>query len=124
MKHIISKQTLADRLKRYRKESGLSVKELAAKLSEYEIIIDPKTIYNWEECKSQPSAEVLMCLLDIYNLSPILKALGYRASHNYEDTEYMELSNTEVKLIEAFRNQPEHRKSVLKLYDLDDIYNA
>ncbi|MCR4716590.1 MAG: helix-turn-helix domain-containing protein [Lachnospiraceae bacterium] len=114
------KNILSQKLRRLRKEHGMTAKELAYELSFYGHELKERTIYNWENAKTQPTVDELICLCSIFNLSPILNEFGYKVNPSKDDLRYFELEEIELKLIEEFRKHPEHRNSVLKLYDLDN----
>lgn len=109
----MNKQYIGKVLKEYRKKNKLSVKEVALKLNEHSISISPKSIYGWESGDTQPNAETLLLLCEIYNIEQILFTFGYtnRAS-NYAISEY------ENRLLKQYRAQPEMHDAVHKLLDI------
>jgi transcriptional regulator with XRE-family HTH domain len=72
-----SKEEIAKVLKEYRRKSGLSSKDVTEKLSLNGVTVSPKTIYGWESGHSQPDADSLLLLCDIYGITDILFAFGY-----------------------------------------------
>lgn len=63
---------IAKVLKEYRKQNQLSVNDVVVCLSEKDLNVSPKTIYGWESGQSQPDADTLMLLCEIYNITDIL----------------------------------------------------
>jgi transcriptional regulator with XRE-family HTH domain len=74
---VKSKEEIANVLKKYRHKSGLSTKEVTEKLSLQGINVSPKTLYGWEIGHSQPDANTLLLLCDIYDIDDIMLAFGY-----------------------------------------------
>lgn len=102
-------------LKEYRKKNKLSVKQVAAKLEEHCISISPKSIYGWESGQTQPNAETLLLLCEIYGIEQILYTFGYtNRACNYAISEY------ENRLLKQYRAQPEMRSAVHKLLDVEN----
>lgn len=109
----MNKQHIGKVLREYRKKNKLSVKDVAIKLQEHSVNISPKSIYGWENGETQPNAETLLLLCEIYNIEQILYTFGYtnRAS-NYAISEY------ENRLLKQYRAQPEMHEAVHKLLDI------
>jgi transcriptional regulator with XRE-family HTH domain len=74
---VKSKEEIANVLKRYRHKSGLSTKEVTDLLGQHNIKISPKTLYGWEIGHSQPDANTLLLLCNIYGIDDIMLAFGY-----------------------------------------------
>lgn len=72
-----TKDEIAKVLKDYRKKTGLSATEVVNKLSLYDRTVSPKTLYGWESGHSQPDADILLLLCNIYGINDILRAFGY-----------------------------------------------
>ena len=70
-------ETIAKALKESRKQNALSVKEVAAKLHDKSLDFSEKTIYGRENGQSQPNADTLLILCEIYNIHNILGTFGY-----------------------------------------------
>ena len=64
-------ETIAKALKESRKQNALSVKEVAARLHDKSLDFSEKTIYGWENGQSQPNADTLLILCEIYNIHNI-----------------------------------------------------
>lgn len=95
-------------LKEYRKKNHYSVNDVALKLQEHSMSVAPKTIYGWESGQSQPSADVLLTLCEIYNIPNILTAFGYEEIN----TQPLELTVHECSLIQSYRNHPQLQEAV------------
>lgn len=101
-------------LKYYRKLRKLTVCEVSEKLQAQNLKVAVKTIYGWESGHTQPDADTLLLLCEIYNIENILDTFGYSNS----DTELLHLTEHEKKLIIEYRNQYEMQAAVNKLLDL------
>jgi len=66
----------------------------------------PKTIYGWESGQANPSADILLTLCDLYNITDILEAFGYDSNENFHVTP------SERTIIEAYRAHPEMHEAV------------
>lgn len=105
---------IAQVLKQYRKENGLSVSDVSKLLEEKSIHVAVKTIYGWESGQTQPDADTLLVLCDIYNIDDILATFGYNAKKTFNITKY------EEELIINYRKHPELQYAVKKLLDLNN----
>lgn len=103
-------------LKEYRKQNNFSVSDVSLMLHERSIDVAPKTIYGWESGQANPSADTLLVLCEMYNISDILTAFGYR-----EDASSFHVTPSERALIESYRKHPELQKAVNKLLDLNVV---
>lgn len=72
-----TKDEIAKVLKDYRQRTGLSATEVVKRLSIYDRTISPKTLYGWESGHSQPDADSLLLLCNIYGIKDIMRAFGY-----------------------------------------------
>lgn len=68
--------------------------------------VAPKTIYGWESGQANPSADLLLTLCEMYNITDILSAFGYSGNEDFH------LTASEQKLIEAYRAHPELQEAV------------
>lgn len=107
-------ENIAKVLKAYRKHNHLSVNEVATRLEQRSLPVAPKTIYGWESGQTQPDADTLLLLCDIYQIDDILNAFGYLK----EETEPLMLTAFEKQLILKYRNSPAMQDAVNKLLDL------
>ena len=98
--------------KNYRKLNKLSVRDVSGILKEKSLNVAEKTIYGWESGQTQPNADTLLMLCEIYNIENILGTFGYT------DEEPINLTSHEVKLIKQYRNHPEIQDAVNKLLDV------
>ena len=103
-------------LKEYRKRNHYSVNDVSLMLRERSIHVAPKTIYGWESGQANPSADILLVLCELYNISNILSVFGYR-----EESSTFSISFSDRDLIESYRKHPELQKAVNKLLDLNVI---
>ena len=109
----MNKQHIGKVLRDYRKKNNLTVNDVALKLEEHSINVSPKSIYGWENGQTQPNAETLLVLCEIYNIEQILFTFGYRTrAANYAVSEY------ENRLLKQYRAQPHMHDAVHKLLDL------
>lgn len=100
-------------LKEYRKRSQLSVKQVSTLLRDKSVNVAEKTIYGWENGQSQPDADTLLILCDIYKIENILGTFGYRSDKVFH------VSRNEMVLIEHFRSHPEMHDAIYKLLDIN-----
>lgn len=102
-------------LKEYRKKNHYSVSDVSIMLRSRSIDVAPKTIYGWESGQANPSADVLLTLCELYNITDILSAFGYASSEDFHVT------TSERVLIEAYRKHPELQPAIHKLLDLTPV---
>lgn len=93
-------------LKEYRKKNKYSINDVALLLKERSIHVATKTIYGWESGQSQPSADTLLTLCELYNVQNILQAFGY------ESEDHFQLTSQERALIKSYRAHPELQEAV------------
>lgn len=65
-------------LKSFRENKSLSIEEVSKHLIKNGLKGAPKTIYGWERGHSEPDAVTLMTLCDLYGISDIMEAFGYK----------------------------------------------
>lgn len=102
-------------LKYYRKLNHLSVPEVSDIFRKRGSDIAVKTIYGWESGQSQPSADCLMFLCELYHIENILETFGYQNT----ESEPLFLSSTEKSIVKGLRAHPEYQAVILKLLDLE-----
>lgn len=91
---------IAKTLKYYRKKNKLSVADVAQKLDEVSSMpVAIKTIYGWESGQTQPDADMLLLLCQLYQINDILKTFGYKNEEEFHITEF------EKKLIMQYRRK-------------------
>lgn len=93
-------------LKEYRKRNHFSVNDVSLMLHERSIEVAPKTIYGWESGQANPSADMLLTLCEMYNITDVLSVFGYKERPNFHITAY------EQNLIESYRRHPELQEAV------------
>lgn len=103
-------------LKEYRKKNQFTVNDVSLMLHERSIEVAPKTIYGWESGQANPSADMLLTLCEMYNITDILSVFGYT-----EDDSFFHVTPSERALIESYRKHPELQKAVNKLLDLSVV---
>lgn len=101
----MSKEYVASVLKRLRIKSGLTADEVGEMVGK-----SGKTVSGWENARSQPDAEILLQLCDIYKVDNILQE--FNEIKNTVQTIDITLSEHERKIILAYRNQPAMQKAV------------
>lgn len=94
---------IAEVLKAYRKMNNLSVRDVTELLEEKSLKVAEKTVYGWESSATQPDADTLLLLCDIYNIDNILGTFGYT------DEEPINLTKHEHHLIEQYRSTLKYR---------------
>ena len=104
---------IACMLKAYRKLNHYSVDDIVLKLESHNLSVASKTIYGWESGQTQPDADTLLLLCEIYHIDDILGTFGYRDSH-----EKLILSEEERELIQHYRIFPDMQNAVKKLLEM------
>lgn len=107
---------IAAMLRYYRRLNQYTVNQVSDILKEYKIVAAPKTIYAWENGTSQPKAETLMLLCELYGIENVLETFGY--SKSKIDDKVTNLTVDEKNLINQYRMHPEMHIAVRKLLDL------
>lgn len=107
-------ERIAQVLKEYRKKNKLTVNDVSLKLQEKSLTVAPKTIYGWESGQTQPDADTLLLLCEIYHIDQILNTFGYT-----NRTGTSSLSEYEVRLIKEYRAHPEMHEAIHKLLDMN-----
>lgn len=102
-------------LKEYRKKNSYTVNDVSLMLRDRSIEVAPKTIYGWESGQANPSADMLLTLCELYNITDILPTFGYANEESFHVTA------SERALIESYRKHPEMQPAVHKLLDLAPV---
>ena len=117
MEYIMNNPNLGVLLRYYRKAAHLTVKDVAAKFqNEYNTTLSTKTIYGWEGGQNQPSADTLLTLCKMYNITNIVESLGYAGP--IEQTPLI-LSDEEREIIKKYRSHKVFHAAVSKLMELE-----
>lgn len=103
---------IAKVLKAARKRNALSVKDVVCRLEDRSMYVAPKTLYGWENGQSQPSADTLLVLCEIYNIHDILKTFGYKNEFSDEFTDF------EKTMIFQLRKRKDMVPAIKKLLDM------
>lgn len=104
----MSKEQIALKLKKYREQCGLSVKDVQQKLALMGFSISDKTIYGYESGHRQPDADTLMAMCVIYGIDDVFSAFGYKDTDEEEDIDESYEGNDEVwRLRDELRTRPE-----------------
>lgn len=99
-------------LKKYRIDSGLSVKTISDIMTSKGFKASEKTIYSWENGNSSPTPEALLEMCTIYGVGNILEAFGY---DGYKNNGSLQLNIYEIDLIEKYRQLDQHGKELVSL---------
>lgn len=108
-------EMIAKVLKETRKQSNLSIKDVARKLSERSLCVAEKTIYGWESGQTQPDADTLLILCEIYNIDNILGTFGYKEEAPFHITAH------EKELILNYRKNPQMQDAVETLLGMQEV---
>ncbi len=103
----MSKEQIALKLKKYREQCGLSVKDVQQKLALMGFSISDKTIYGYESGHRQPDADTLMAMCVIYGIDDVFSAFGYRDTEAETVEESYEGDDEMWKLRDELRTRPE-----------------
>ena len=103
-------------LRYYRQAADLSVQQVVDKLqNDYNIKLSPKTVYGWETNQNQPSADTLLTLCKMYNVTNLLESLGYNGP---EEQMPLILTKEERELVLNYRTHKQYHNSIRKLLDM------
>lgn len=107
----MSKQYVANVLKKLRTQSGMTADDVGQLVGK-----SGKTVNGWENARSQPDAEMLLKLCDIYNVKDILAEFQELKLHIVE-------SDNKQKLVELYEglNNIGKRKAIDYMNDLAQI---
>ena len=109
---------IGERLKFYREQNNLTIKQVSAILSETYPVAD-KTIYGWESGRSQPDIDTLMRLCCIYEIDNILECFEYKTTNKTVKKTMFKLSTQEKHLVEEYRKHPNMQEAIQKLLDIE-----
>lgn len=107
---------IAEALRYYRKLKGYSVHDVAGILAEHKNAVAVKTVYGWENGTTQPDADTLMFLCELYGITDVLYTFGYNSQCSKQTSS--PLTQKEIKLIEGYRNNPDMQGAVDRLLNL------
>lgn len=107
---------IAVMLRYYRKLRNYSINDVSEILKKHNVKAATKTIYSWENATTQPSADTLMLLCEIYEIPNVLEVFGYA---KLEDGVDCILSPEEKHIITEFRNHPEMQNAVRQLLGIN-----
>lgn len=105
-------ENIGKMLKQNRKLQKLSVNEVSDFLRENNAPAAPKTIYGWESGHTQPDADTLLHLCDLYKIDNILQTFGY---DNNDAEPKPILTEFEYEVILKYREHPEMHGAIHKL---------
>ncbi len=103
----MSKEQIALKLKKYREQCGLSVKDVQQKLALMGFSISDKTIYGYESGHRQPDADTLMAMCVIYGIDDVFSAFGYKDTDEEDIDESYEGNDEVWRLRDELRTRPE-----------------
>lgn len=99
------KKDFAETLKEMRVNAGYSQKEV------YEMFnIRQSTFSAWETGRAEPSADMLLKLCKLYNVTDILGAFGF---DGYNEDGSLQLNINEISVIEKYRSLDPHGKEMV-----------
>lgn len=107
---------IAHVLKQYRKKNDISVNDVSNILKENNNYAAPKTIYGWESGQTQPDADTLMFLCDLYGITNVLETFGYQEP---DDNKPLILSPKERTLLLEYRKQKDMQPAIDRLLKLE-----
>lgn len=100
------KYEIGNRIRKYREKLGISQKELAERIG-----VSNGRVSNWEQGLNRPDADMLAELCRALEVSPS-SLLGIKLSKD-------ELSDTERKIIQAYREKKDLQKAINILLEID-----
>jgi len=101
------KYEIGSRIRRYRKENGLTQEQLADKIN-----VTKNRVSNWEQGINRPDADILADICRALNVSPS-NLLGVYLSSD-------DLNERERRVIQAYRDKADMQKAVDILLGIDD----
>ena len=101
------KYEIGSRIRRYRKENGLTQEQLADKIN-----VTKNRVSNWEQGINRPDADILADICRALNVSPS-NLLGVYLSSG-------DLNERERRVIQAYRDKADMQKAVDILLGIDD----
>ncbi len=104
----MSKESVAQALKRLRTNSGLTADEVGSLVGR-----SGKAVNGWENSRGEPSIEILLKLSKIYNVNNILNEFR----HNQNNSDFI-LNKHEKAIILAYRNKKDMHSAIDKLLDV------
>lgn len=113
----MSREHIANVLKKLRLKSGLTAKEVGEMIGK-----SGKTVSAWENNHGQPDAEILIALCDIYEVDDILQE--FRENNLSDKSNRLTLSLHETSVITAYRSKPEMQPAVDKLLGVETDSNT
>lgn len=93
------KYEIGSRIRKYRKENGLTQEELAARIH-----VSKGRVSNWEQGLNRPDADILAALCKALNISPSNLLNVHLADDN--------ITEHEMALIKAYRTKPDLQHAV------------
>ena len=109
----MSKEYIAAVLKRLRLKSGLTADEVGLMVGK-----SGKTVNGWENARSQPDAEILLQLCDIYEVEDIMAE--FSELKELAKKNHFPLTQHEKDVVTAYRNKPEMQPAIDKLLGIED----
>lgn len=99
------RMNFSETLKQLRINAGYTQKQV------YEMIGVPQSTFSsWEIGKSEPSADTLLHLCQIYGVEDVLTAFGY---DGYKEDGSLQLNMYEIDIIEKYRELDAHGKEMV-----------
>ncbi len=99
-------EMIGEVLRNFRRANNYSIKDVHKLLKERYIIAAEKTIYSWESGRSQPDADTLLILCDLYDIKDILGTFGY------SERDDIIFTRSEAKVIKHYRKHPEFHHAI------------
>ena len=109
------KDALAANLKKYRKQSGMTIDEVGVLIGK-----SGKTVSAWENGRGQPDADMLIKLCAVYDVRSVADLLDGRAVERLNEKPAIsdELANDEYTLLQLFRRlNDDGRDRLLEIAD-------
>ena len=94
----MTKNKIADGLKKGRITSGYSVKQVSEFLVNKGFKAGEKTIYSWESGTSQPTPDVFLTLCIHYGISDVLENFGYEELKQNSNTNELLLTDEKIDI--------------------------
>ncbi|MCR4612073.1 MAG: helix-turn-helix domain-containing protein [Lachnospiraceae bacterium] len=106
----MSRESIANALKLYRKKNNYKVSDVVVKLGEHGKHVAEKTVYGWESGQALPDGECLVALCSIYNIHDVPYVFG-----NCDASDVIHPTAHEAKVIKMYRAHTDMQPAVDKL---------
>lgn len=117
---MINKYNIPNTLKKLRNDNNLSVKEVSEKLKKYNIDINSKTIYNYENGISSPNADTFLALCEIYGCIDIFNTFNTEEYKKIFNKQLIKKQNLHFNKYKQLKEPRQNRVDKITDMELDE----